>query len=184
MDERFRRAGAILGRAESELRSLRDVHGRQDGHPGRHLVERLERRLRDDRPTQAEARSLGETPPEATRVDVGLLAAERDPALLFELARSRLERVQVGRAVVALRLLAESLPPFVPASRDLFDARPQQAQDWPQLRERLRARLGDGAVYQYDRYTVQINGHQSYLFFERSPNISGTNLGKWFVERK
>jgi len=37
---------------------------------------------------------------------------------------------------------------------------------------------------QGDRYTVQINGHQSYLFFERSPNISGTNLGKWFVERK
>jgi hypothetical protein len=37
---------------------------------------------------------------------------------------------------------------------------------------------------QGNRYTVQINGHQSYLFFERSPNISGTNLGKWFVERK
>ncbi len=37
---------------------------------------------------------------------------------------------------------------------------------------------------QGDRYTVQINGHQSYLFFERSPNISGANLGKWFVERK
>ena len=37
---------------------------------------------------------------------------------------------------------------------------------------------------QGDRYSVQINGHQSYLFFERSPNIRGTNLGKWFVERK
>lgn len=37
---------------------------------------------------------------------------------------------------------------------------------------------------QGNRYTVQINGHQSYLFFERSPNVSGTNLGKWFVERK
>ena len=37
---------------------------------------------------------------------------------------------------------------------------------------------------QGDRYTVQINGHPSYLFFERSPNISGTNLGRWFVERK
>ena len=37
---------------------------------------------------------------------------------------------------------------------------------------------------QGDRYTVQINGHQSYLFLERSPNIRGTNLGKWFVERK
>ena len=37
---------------------------------------------------------------------------------------------------------------------------------------------------QGDRYTVLINGHPSYLFFERSPNISGTNLGRWFVERK
>ena len=37
---------------------------------------------------------------------------------------------------------------------------------------------------QGDRYTVQINGHQSYLFFERSPSLSGTKLGKWFVERK
>ena len=34
---------------------------------------------------------------------------------------------------------------------------------------------------QGDHYTVQINGHQSYLIFERSPNISGTNLknGLW-----
>ena len=35
-----------------------------------------------------------------------------------------------------------------------------------------------------DRYTVQIKGNQSYLFFERSTNIGGTNLGRWFVERK
>ena len=91
---------------------------------------------------------IGEKTPEATRVEVGLLAAERDPALLFELARNRLERAEIQRMVVGLRLLAESLPPFVPASRDLFDARPQQAQEWPQLRERLRARLGDEAVYQ------------------------------------
>jgi hypothetical protein len=37
---------------------------------------------------------------------------------------------------------------------------------------------------QGDRYTVKILGKQSYLFFERSPKISGCNLGKWFVERK
>lgn len=37
---------------------------------------------------------------------------------------------------------------------------------------------------QGDRYIVQINGHQRYLFFVRSPSLSGTNLGKWFVERK
>lgn len=82
-----------------------------------------------------------------TDVDVGLLAAEREPAMLFELTRNRLERVSIPKPVVAMRLLARELPPFVPASRDLFDARAQQALPWPQLRERLRARLGDAAVY-------------------------------------
>ena len=82
-----------------------------------------------------------------TDVEVGLLAAERDPALLFELARGRLERVRLERPVLAMRLLARELPPFVPATRDLFAARMQQALPWPQLRERLRARLGDTAVH-------------------------------------
>jgi protein ImuB len=49
--------------------------------------------------------------------------------------------------VVAKRLLARELPPFVPASLDLIDSRPAQALPWPQLRERLRARLGDDAVW-------------------------------------
>ncbi|TMN25475.1 DNA polymerase Y family protein [Pseudoxanthomonas sp. X-1] len=83
-------------------------------------------------------------------VEVGLLAPERNQALLFELARNRLERVAIDRPVVGLRLLARQLPPFVPAVRDLFDTRPQQALDWPQLRERLRARLGDAAVYRVE----------------------------------
>lgn len=80
-------------------------------------------------------------------VDVGLLAPEREPAMLFELARTRLERVQLHKPVVGVRLLARELPPFVPAARDLFDVRSQQQLPWPQLRERLRARLGDAAVY-------------------------------------
>ena len=37
---------------------------------------------------------------------------------------------------------------------------------------------------QGDRYTIMIGGHQSYLFFERSPNLTGDNIGRWFVERK
>ena len=37
---------------------------------------------------------------------------------------------------------------------------------------------------QGDRYTVSINGKQSYLFFERSPDQTGNNIGRWFVERK
>lgn len=35
-----------------------------------------------------------------------------------------------------------------------------------------------------DRYTIRIGTQQSYLFFERSPAPSGTQLGRWFVERK
>ena len=37
---------------------------------------------------------------------------------------------------------------------------------------------------QGDRYTIIVNGKQSYLFFERSTNLTGNNLGRWFVERK
>ncbi|HCP15643.1 MAG TPA: hypothetical protein DIT32_07830 [Peptococcaceae bacterium] len=37
---------------------------------------------------------------------------------------------------------------------------------------------------QGDRYTVQIAGQQSYLFFERSASISGNHIGRWFVERR
>ena len=82
-----------------------------------------------------------------TALDIGLLAAEREPGLLFDVLRSRLERTSIPKPVVALRLLARELPPFVPASHDLFDQRLQQAMPWPQLRERLRARLGEDAVH-------------------------------------
>ena len=37
---------------------------------------------------------------------------------------------------------------------------------------------------QGDRYTVYINGKPSYLFFERSANQTGNNIGRWFVERR
>lgn len=37
---------------------------------------------------------------------------------------------------------------------------------------------------QGDRYTIQINGQRSYLFFERNASIAGNNIGRWFVERR
>lgn len=82
----------------------------------------------------------------ASVLTIGLLAPERDPALLFEIARNRMEAFALPAGSRALRLQAEQLPPFVPAARDLFDTRPAQAMPWSQLRERLRARLGDDAV--------------------------------------
>ncbi|MCX5511401.1 Y-family DNA polymerase [Pseudomonas sp. BJa3] len=81
-----------------------------------------------------------------TVLKVGMLAAERDASLLFELARGRLEPLRIPAPVRNLRLLAADLPPFVPQHQALFDPRAQQAQPWDQLRERLRARLGDDAV--------------------------------------
>ena len=81
-----------------------------------------------------------------TVIKVGLLSADRVPAMLFELARGRLVHVQVEAPVRGFRLRAEDLPAFVPQYQELFDDRPQQSLPWEQLRERLRARLGDDAV--------------------------------------
>ena len=37
---------------------------------------------------------------------------------------------------------------------------------------------------QGERFTVRVQGRETYLFFERSTEVSGLNLGRWFVERK
>ena len=95
-----------------------------------------------------------------TEVVVGLLAAERDPARLFDLARSRLERTSIPAPVRALRLVARELPPFVPAGRDLFDDRPAQALPWEALRERLRARLGEDALYQLASHPIHARSNR------------------------
>lgn len=81
-----------------------------------------------------------------SEVPVGLLSTEREPTMLFELTRGRLEHIQLPAPVLAIRLVARDLPAFTPAHQPLFDERPQQNLPWEQLRERLRARLGDAAV--------------------------------------
>jgi protein ImuB len=85
----------------------------------------------------------------ATEVPIGMLSPERSAEVLFDAARGRLEQVQLPAPVISLRLIADDLPSFVPAGRDLFDERPSTALPFEQLRERLRARLGDGAVYRW-----------------------------------
>ena len=37
---------------------------------------------------------------------------------------------------------------------------------------------------QGDRYTIEVNGKSTYLFFERSTAITGNVIGRWFVERR
>src|SRR5690606_4147249 len=81
-----------------------------------------------------------------SQVPVGLLSAERDASMLFELTRGRLEQLQLPAPVLAVRLIARELPRFAPAHGQLFEERPQQSLPWERLHERLRARLGDDAV--------------------------------------
>jgi protein ImuB len=89
---------------------------------------------------------LGHERGASTRIDVGLLAPQRDAASLFELARARLERIELAAPVHALTLVADDLPALCPLHRDLFDDRRGETLDWPALIERLRARLGDAAL--------------------------------------
>jgi hypothetical protein len=37
---------------------------------------------------------------------------------------------------------------------------------------------------QGDKYTIQVNGQETYIFFERSTKLTGNVIGRWFVERK
>lgn len=82
-----------------------------------------------------------------TEVPVGLLAPERAAAALFEVAKLRLDRLRLPAPVLELEVHADALPPFTPEATDLLDARAASALPWPQLVERLRARLGDTAVH-------------------------------------
>ncbi|TAN09008.1 MAG: DNA polymerase Y family protein [Rhodanobacteraceae bacterium] len=82
-----------------------------------------------------------------TDLTIGLLAPQREAAALFDIAKLRLERTALPHPVIALGVRAATLPPFVPTGHDLFDTRPANAIPWEQLRERLRARLGEHAVH-------------------------------------
>lgn len=82
----------------------------------------------------------------ATRVVIQFLSPQREARTLYELVRSRLERVALTQPVCAIALIARDLPTLRPQHQDLFEPRRAQALEWPELAERLRAHLGDDAV--------------------------------------
>jgi len=48
----------------------------------------------------------------------------------------------------------------------------------------IRPAAAQRAGGQGDRYTIWVQGRQSYLFFERNSSLQGNNIGRWFVERR
>lgn len=89
---------------------------------------------------------LGHERGASTRVEVGLLAPQHDATALFELARVRLERIELVAPVHALTLCADDLPPLCPLHQDLLESTRREQMNWPALAERLRSRLGDEAL--------------------------------------
>ncbi|MDX9740668.1 MAG: DNA polymerase Y family protein [Gammaproteobacteria bacterium] len=80
-----------------------------------------------------------------THLDVELSASTRDPQHLLLLLRERLAHTGLAHPVVALTLALDEPCPLAPATSAL-DGPETPVEDWPQLVERLRARLGNEAV--------------------------------------
>jgi len=83
----------------------------------------------------------------AAHVPIELLTPQREARTLYELIRSRLERVALAHPVCGIALHAKDLPTLRPQHKDLFDSKRAEALEWPALAERLRAHLGDAAVH-------------------------------------
>jgi protein ImuB len=83
----------------------------------------------------------------ATRVAIGLSAANRDAAHLLTLLREKLATVELPAPVETIRLIAAETRPLGSHNRSLFaDQRPAAEDRWRVI-EHLRARLGADAVY-------------------------------------
>jgi protein ImuB len=82
----------------------------------------------------------------STRVTIELQTPQREARTLYELVRSRLERIVLTAPVCGIALIATDLPEFRPRHQDLFEPQREQGLEWPELAERLRAHLGDDAV--------------------------------------
>lgn len=86
-------------------------------------------------------------PPPPTRLDIGLAAPQRDPRHLLTLLREHLSRVALAHPVAGLALEVDDLETLLPATPAIDGAQQAPAEDWPQLVEKLRARLGEEAVH-------------------------------------
>lgn len=91
----------------------------------------------------------------ATRLEVGLRLAGRDPDHFLQLAALHLEAITLPAPVIALELTSGPLQRFTAATAELLplrdndapERRPQaQEAKWHQLLEQLQARLGAGAI--------------------------------------
>ncbi len=83
---------------------------------------------------------------ESTRFTVGMVSPNRDAEHLTGLLRERLDRVQLPEPVQEITLTVEEILPLPGETHALLKDPSKCSEDWPQLVERLGARLGEEAV--------------------------------------
>ena len=81
-----------------------------------------------------------------TQMTLGLATPHRDAPHLLTLLREHLARITLDHPVEAIELQVNELHPLQPRALTLDGEDATDAEDWPRLVERLRARLGDEAV--------------------------------------
>ena len=104
-----------------------------------------------------------------TRLEIGLASPARNAGRLGHLLRERLGRLPLAQPVQALRLEAGDFTALHGRSGGMFGDAAADAEDWLQLVERLRARLGRDAV------------HGLALYPEHRPELAWRNVepGEW-----
>lgn len=110
----------------------------------------------------------------ATRLELKLRYASRDPERISMLLNERLERTPLPAAVTALSLRCDSLQPYRAHETDLFAADTPGALDWETLLEQLQQRLGRDAL----RFLGTAADHRPEYAWEWSESPIGFALGK------
>jgi protein ImuB len=83
----------------------------------------------------------------ASSLEIGLASATRDAERMARVLRERLGGLALAEPVKALRLEAGNFAQLQGASAGMFGDPAREAENWAELLERLRARLGSSAVH-------------------------------------
>ena len=81
-----------------------------------------------------------------TVIELRTTAPQRDSSCLLTLLREQLERTPLPADITELLLAVDQFVPLGDTQLDLFNTTPKRENDWADLLDKLRARLGDGAV--------------------------------------
>jgi len=81
-----------------------------------------------------------------SRIDVGLASPARATDRMAKLLHEKLSRLKLARPVEAIRVEAADFVALDERTAGMFGDAGAEAEDWARLLERLRARLGHGAV--------------------------------------